>query len=344
MQTKLDAPNRAYQAYLTELDTWSKKRSLLIGDENSPESKLGIETAIKNHEKLPAELEALKLKQAKLAIDIHVEKVAQAGVYSTLYGPVQEFINTHDLAKNRLKLAFRVELVSEGFTDKLLSFLSQNRRGSFMGVEPGQARASALVNETRWDDWDSVAKFLEQIDYALHNDVRSSPVTPVSVSEQLIKGLKAEEVYNFLYQLDYVRPKYILQWEGKDLSMLSPGERGTLLLVFYLLIDKGDSPLIIDQPEGNLDNHTVTKILVDCIKEARNRRQIFIVTHNPNLAVVCDADQVIHANMDIGHGNTVTYSSGALENPEISRYVTDVLEGTRPAFNLRGDKYDVGEL
>jgi len=101
-----------------------------------------------------------------------------------------------------------------------------------------------------------------------------------------------------------------LRWEGKDLAMLSPGERGTLLLVFYLLIEKGEVPLIIDQPEGNLDNYTVAKVLVECIKMARNRRQVFIVTHNPNLAVVCDADQVIHARMDKANGNEISYDTG----------------------------------
>jgi hypothetical protein len=52
----------------------------------------------------------------------------------------------------------------------------------------------------------------------------------------------------------------------KELSELSPGERGTLLLVFYLLVDKDDIPLMIDQPEENLDNQTVFDLLVPCIK------------------------------------------------------------------------------
>ena len=124
--------------------------------------------------------------------------------------------------------------------------------------------------------------------------------------------------------------------------MLSPGERGTLLLVFYLLIDKSRVPLVIDQPEGNLDNYTIAKVLIECIKEARGRRQVILVTHNPNLAVVCDADQVINARIDKMDGNAIEYTTGALENPIMSRYVTDVLEGTRWAFDRRGEKYDVG--
>lgn len=212
-----------------------------------------------------------------------------------------------------------------------------------MGTDEGRAKVDTLSEVVAWENADAVRLFLDNVDTALHFDQRSNPAPDVQLKDQLLRGKKPEEVFDLLYGLEYIRPKYILRWEGKDLSMLSPGERGTLLLVFYLLIDKGDMPLVIDQPEGNLDNHTVAKVLVDCIKEARKRRQVFIVTHNPNLAVVCDADQVIHASMDKAKGNAITYTSGSLENPVMSKYVTDVLEGTRWAFEVRGGKYEVGE-
>ena len=70
---------------------------------------------------------------------------------------------------------------------------------------------------------------------------------------------------------------------------------------------------------------------------------MFIVTHNPNLAVVCDADQIVHASMEKPKGNAITYVTGSFENPEMSKYVTDVLEGTRWAFDVRGAKYEVGK-
>ena len=72
---------------------------------------------------------------------------------------------------------------------------------------------------------------------------------------------------------------------------LSPGERGMVLLVFYLALSKDNIPLITDQPEDNLDNQSVYKKLVPCINEAKNNRQVIIVTHNPNIAVACDAEQ-----------------------------------------------------
>ncbi len=131
-----------------------------------------------------------------------------------------------------------------------------------------------------------------------------------------------------------------LKWDGKELKQVSPGERGNLLLIFYLILDQNDIPLIIDQPEENLDNQTVFNTLVPCVKDAKKRRQIILVTHNPNLAVVCDADQIVHAKMiKDNDSNEVIYTSGSIENAEINMKVVDVLEGTRPAFNKRDSKY-----
>jgi hypothetical protein len=68
---------------------------------------------------------------------------------------------------------------------------------------------------------------------------------------------------------------------------------------------------------------------------------VILVTHNPNLAVVCDADQVVFASIDRTDGNRITYLSGAIENPAITPHVVTVLEGSKPAFDLRGRKYAV---
>lgn len=150
-----------------------------------------------------------------------------------------------------------------------------------------------------------------------------------------------KELYDFLWTLSYLNPEYSLTLDGKELSRLSPGERGTLLLVFYLLVDKNNNPIIVDQPEENLDNQTVYKLLIPVIKEVKKRRQIIMVTHSPNIAVVCDAEQVIHAFIDRANKNHVIYTVGAIESPQINKYLVDVLEGTRPAFDNRGSKYYV---
>ena len=127
-----------------------------------------------------------------------------------------------------------------------------------------------------------------------------------------MKGQKTvQELYDYLFGFDYLGTKYDLKVDQKDLSELSPGERGGLLLIFYLMLDRQDIPLVIDQPEDNLDNKSVYEILVTFIKQAKKRRQIILVTHNPNLAVVADAEQIIHVSIDKkGASTTLIFSRG----------------------------------
>ena len=68
----------------------------------------------------------------------------------------------------------------------------------------------------------------------------------------------------------------------------------------------------------------------------KKQRQVIIVTHNPNLAVVCDAEQIIYAHKE---KNQIHYELGSIENPAMNKKIIDVLEGTLPAFSNRDTKY-----
>lgn len=153
------------------------------------------------------------------------------------------------------------------------------------------------------------------------------------------KDRSPSEVYDLLYSFDYLEPKYTLLFQDTQIEQLSPGQRGALLLIFYLLVDKKRNPIILDQPEENLDNETIVSLLVPVLNAARESRQIIMVTHNPNLAVVCDAEQIIFAEFDRKSMCSVSYLSGSIEEPALNKAVVNVLEGTKPAFNNRSQKY-----
>ena len=122
-------------------------------------------------------------------------------------------------------------------------------------------------------------------------------------------------------------------------SLLAVRDVNLLSQVFGRVVDNGKTPIILDQPEENLDNETVFRLLVPVLTEAKKKRQIIMVTHNPNLAVVCDAEQIIHASFDRASNCRVNYVAGSLENPTLNSAVVTVLEGTKPAFNNRSGKY-----
>ena len=96
--------------------------------------------------------------------------------------------------------------------------------------------------------------------------------------------------------------------------------------------------IIRDEDTGH--NKSVYEILVTVINQAKKRRQIFLVTHNPNLAVVADAEQIIHVSIDKKEGkHEFDFFSRSIEEPQVNQAVVDILEGTLPAFDNRRLKY-----
>ena len=153
------------------------------------------------------------------------------------------------------------------------------------------------------------------------------------------------QVSEWLYSTEHICIAYGMRYEGVEIETLSPGTRGIVLLLLYLAIDmEDDRPLIIDQPEENLDPKSIFDELVGLFRSAKQRRQIIIVTHNANLIVNTDADQVIVAEcgpLESGKLPNITYTSGALEDPFIRKHVCDILEGGEQAFKERAQRLRV---
>ena len=128
----------------------------------------------------------------------------------------------------------------------------------------------------------------------------------------------ANNVSSWLYDTRHISVSYGLQYEGIEIETLSPGTRGIVLLLLYLAIDTDDDrPLLVDQPEENLDPKSIYDELVALFRAAKLRRQIIIVTHNANLVVNTDLDQVIVAEcgpLKKGALPDISYKTGSLEN------------------------------
>ncbi|MDK1119150.1 MAG: AAA family ATPase [Anaerolineae bacterium] len=338
---KLTEPQQRYEAYVQATSAWRGEILSLIGSEDDPETARGVKYLLKELDRLPDELVQLKEDRLGVLADIFAEKELLKTAYEKLHVPVQKFIDQHTGMDTENELTFTVSVQDTGFLERFFGFIHKGRIGSFSGQREGAARLQVILDNADLESIEGVSAFLDEINLHLNNDMRLDSPQHVQLADQLLDGIGRQDVYDFIYGLSYLKPEFEIGWAGKNLNQLSPGEKGTLLLIFYLLVDRSDRPLIIDQPEENLDNETVFKTLVPCVKEARKRRQVILITHNPNLAVVCDADQIIHASIDKADGNRITYTSGSIENPAINQLLVDVLEGTRPAFNARDSKYEV---
>jgi ABC-type lipoprotein export system ATPase subunit len=339
LQDQLDEPTKLYETYVTSLREWNRGRDAIIGSAKTLGSLTFYESELKAIDKLPEKLNGLKVKRMKFVKKIYLKITELVKTYRTLYGPVQMYSDIKGISNDTFELKFDVSIINSDLENKFFNRVVKNRVGSFYG--DGEKTLKSIIDRYDFNNWINVEAFLSTLIEYLSRDQRQPDKPLVLIKDQLRKG-KDDEVISFyddIFSLDYLRPNYVLKLGERELGELSPGERGALLLIFYLLVDRDDIPLIIDQPEENLDNQTVYQHLVHSIKTAKERRQIIVVTHNPNLAVVCDAEQIICCSIDKKHGNRIVYTTGAIENPEINTKIVDILEGTKPAFNNRNSKY-----
>lgn len=335
-QETLDAPARAYQQYLDRLRTWETQRAGITGTTSAPGTIEYLKARLTTTRNAQAErLDTLGAERITITRAIHEQLVRITAFQRTLYGPVADRLASHEIVRAQLNVNFAAKLVDTGLATEFTKRINRTTIGSY---REEHAMRDQLV-EYDLNATDDVIRFLETTTKRLHHNQFAEAGDIEDVQRQLRKGEDPESIYNYLYSLTYLEPRYALRINDRELAQLTPGERGSLLLVFYLVIDQDDRPLIIDQPEENLDNQSVFELLVPCIREAKERRQLIMVTHNPNLAVVCNAEQVIWCKINKDTDHAVTYTTGSIENPEINKHVVDVLEGTWPAFTDRGGKY-----
>lgn len=340
LKAKLNAPQLLYQQNLKALEDWSGKLVELTGIPDAPETFKGIEARIQQLEVLPQKVTELRTQRLKLSGDIFDILDAQRKGREQLFKPVQDLIQGNNLIREEYKLQFQATLAgsADSIAAALFALIKQNS-GEFRGEDESFAAIKKLAEDFDFNTKDGCLEFISKLHDKINTAAGGGSTSAVSIANLLRKDKTASDVYNLLFGLSFLEPRYSLLFQDTHIEQLSPGQRGALLLIFYLLVDKGRTPIILDQPEENLDNETVVSLLVPVLTEAKRRRQIIMVTHNPNLAVVCDAEQVIYSSFDRKSDSKIAYLSGAIESPIINGHVVNILEGTKPAFDNRRVKY-----
>lgn len=115
------------------------------------------------------------------------------------------------------------------------------------------------------------------------------------------------------------------------MTQASPGQQTAALLAFVL--GHGEEPIILDQPEDDLDNTLIYDLLVRQLRETKPKRQVIVVTHNPNIVVHGDAEFVL--SLDAGNGESRKACEGGLQEQKVRDEICTVMEGGREAFKSR---------
>jgi hypothetical protein len=150
--------------------------------------------------------------------------------------------------------------------------------------------------------------------------------------------------------------EYEIEYDGTSFEDMSEGKKSFVLLLLQLSSSKNKFPILIDQPEDDLDNRAIYEELVKYLKVKKSERQFIIVTHNANVVIAADSENIIVANQDgVGtenkNGVKHQYISGSIENTYkkdsecilekqgIREHICDILEGGEVAFKKRKEKY-----
>jgi len=262
-------------------------------------------------------------------------------VLGQLYQPLHEALASANDTANRLGFISKVVFDAEGHASRGMELF--DRRRSTMREE--EMLRGVLVKY-----FDNVANgdFVRDETKKAFEQLRTEILGKASMKDQLREKRSPREFADWLFDIEPYGVTYTLEYDKKDLKYLSPGEKGIVLLLLYLEAEEDDHrPLIIDQPDDNLDNLSIYPSLINYFRERKQTRQIIIITHNPNLVVTTDSEQIIIGGFDGSRTPKIQYRSGAIEDTSavpptgIREEVCRVLEGGVTAFQIRENRYAI---
>jgi energy-coupling factor transporter ATP-binding protein EcfA2 len=271
--------------------------------------------------------------------------IAEQSVLEDLYAPLMARLAAASSTLKKLSFSVgRVANVEQWATEAEEGLIDLRKGGSFKGKGTLLEKANGSLKPA-WETGTSVDVVAAMAEFRRLYQKELLDYSPMAHTEQAEFRAWSKRFAQWLFSTNHIDIRYGIEYDGIDIRKLSPGTRGIVLLLLYLALDDGDGrPLVIDQPEENLDPKSVFEELVTLFVEAKSNRQVIMVTHNANLVINTDADQIIVAESGPHpHGALppITYLSGGLENAVIRKAVCDILEGGEGAFQERARRLRV---
>lgn len=327
-----------------DTDTANRLRTITakIGDENATLKRL--KEALTDCEGAAERIKQLQTDREKAYLRVFESIVAEEQVLRDLYRPLMDRLSKASGTLRKLSFSVSRHADIHRWATEGEGLFDKRRTGPFKGIGTLEAWAESLLRPA-WESGDpgTVAEAMAGFRQAHQAELLDLSEVPQSQQADYRSWLR--RFAKWLYGTSHITINYSIDYEDVDIRKLSPGTRGIVLLLLYLALDNADDrPLIIDQPEENLDPKSIFDELVELFIEAKNTRQVIMVTHNANLVVNTDADQVIVAFAGAhtpGKLPPIRYLCGGLESAEMRKHVCDILEGGEHAFKERARRLKV---
>ncbi len=337
---------------IEEIDSLIEKEKTSISeyDKTVQELKPKIESSnaiLELSERIQKENENLlllieKTKEAnfeRTKIDELIKKAVDSmDVYKEFHQKFADIVNQHKIAEDGLEfyvdIPFRkdmfIERMSTIFNNRLTPFKTEFNVDDFSIENYNHEKVTRLVSETLNGGFSLKKEFTRE-----------------SALREILGNW-----YNIIYRV---------KMDNDPIDVMSPGKKALVFLKILISLADSKCPILIDQPEDDLDNRSIYEDLIEFIKVKKKERQIIIVTHNANIVLGSDAEEIIVANQD---GKTspnkkykFEYRSGSIENNKpiwdvdgnidlgvlnsqgIQQHICDILEGGPIAFEVRKNKY-----
>ncbi|WP_428228567.1 TrlF family AAA-like ATPase [Flavobacterium sp.] len=263
---------------------------------------------------------------------------------------VKEYLGIVEGLKERVKVLEKEGLIIKG----LIKFNFPKFRKNLLDISHGGSKT--------YKNWNIFNEDLNALDsYGIKSFIKDIHEIFISIEEGKYSLLSRIDKIHAVKTLldDYFFDYWEIEYKGDKLGKMSTGKASFVILMMIVGLSESKSPILIDQPEDNLDNRSVSKELVEYLKVKKKERQIILVTHNPNIVVNADAENVIIANQN-GQNETggestyqFDYINGSLENSfskikdeedvlksmGIREHIADIVEGGKEAFKKREEKY-----
>jgi predicted ATPase len=217
---------------------------------------------------------------------------------------------------NQNHSALQIKPDYKGDEDTFLSFMKDMFRGSHI-------RANTL--ETLIADYSDFGDMYKRSD-AVRSSLGGSASIFTQYFDDNLPALLTWQVPN----------RFIIEYRGKELKHHSLGQRASALILFVLSQRENDV-IIIDQPEDDLDNQTIYEDVIKLIRDLKPNTQFIFATHNANFPVLGDAEQVVSCAYE---DNAISTISGSIDSPELQQKIVDIMEGGEEAFNNRKRIYE----